>query len=336
VSGSASESKRRVLLVCHELERDAEQGRWAEDVFIRRALARHLSLEEYTVDGRWPDSAAALGELRDYEAVIWFTRFRDLRRRPPFDWGGYAGLRLMYDWDSYQDFSRFGGGAYLGQWPEVFRRHGFDVLVCTGRRTCEHLREQGVDAEWIPKAADDETFRDLGLVRDGLCTFGFPYPSRQIVAGHLRREGLVVEWLRAPPVELNAGLNRHVACVICNAELRLPARLAKALVRISGGRIPVLAEGPEPMIKNFEVAGSGTAPICDALTELADLGFVDGRTAVLYRSLTDLIGKLVPLLAEPDTLREIGRNAAELVRSRHTWDARGAEFASLIASRLRS
>jgi glycosyltransferase involved in cell wall biosynthesis len=241
----------------------------------------------------------------------------------------------MYDHDAYQDFSTLASRAYLGQWPVEFRRHRFDVLVCTGRRTRDHLRAQGVDAEWIPKAADEETFRDLGFARQGLCTFGFPYPPRKVVVGHLRRCGLVVDWLSSPPVELNAGLNHHLAAVICNAELRGPARVAKALAFLSGGRLPVLAEGPEPMIKNFEVAASATAPICDELAELRELGFVDGTTAVLYRSLTELSEKLLSLLAEPDKLQTIGQNAAALVRSRHTWDARAAEFASLIACRLK-
>ena len=320
--------KSQVLLVCHE------RAYWGEDGPIRRALAQHLSVDEYIVDEHWPDSAVAFDELSRYQAVIWFTRFRQLRHRPPFDWAGYDGLRLMYDWDAFFDFSTMASKDYLGQWAEVFRRHQFDVLVCTGQRTRDNLRTQGVDAEWIPKAAGEE-FRDLGLVREGLCTFGAEYPSRQVVLSHLRRSGLAVSRLSAPPKELNVGLNRHVGCIITNAELRLPAKLAKALVRISAGRVPVLAEGPEPMAKNFEVAASGTAAICDEMAELADLGFVDGSTAVLYRSLTELTDKLVPLLAEPDTLRVIGQNSAALVRDRHTWDERGAEFASLIASRLK-
>jgi len=210
------------------------------------------------------------------------------------------------------------------------------VLVCTGRRTRDHLLAHGVDAEWIPKAADHETFRDLGSKREGLCTYGASYPARQVVLGQLRRAGVVVERLSAPQVELNAGLNRHLGCVICNAELNVPLRIAKALVRASGGRIPVLAEGPEPMSKNFEVAASGTAPVCDELGELAELGFIDGSTAVLYASLTELTEKVKHLLANPDTLQTIGKNAAELARTRHTWDARGADFASLVKSRLSS
>ncbi len=317
-----------MLLVCHE------RARWGQDAALRRALARHLSIEEYVVDGRWPDSAGMLGGLKAFDAVIWFTRFRELRRRPAFDWAGYEGLRLMYDWDACQDFSRIAGGRYLGQWAEVFRRHRFDVLVCTGRRTRDHLRAQGVDAEWIPKAADHEVFRDLGLNREGLCTFGAPYPSRVVVVDQLRRAGVVVEGVSAPPVELNAALNQHAGCLICNAELRMPVQLAKVLARVSAGRLPHLAEGPEPMSKNFEVAASGAAPVCDELGELAELGFIDGSTAVLYRSLAELSEKLRTLLADPSALRTIGKNAAGLARERHTWEARGVEFASLIRSRL--
>ena len=318
----------RVLLVWRK------QMQWGQDAPLRHALARHLRVEEYLVDEQLPDSATMLGGLKSYDAVIWFVAFRKLRERPAFDWAGYEGLRLMYDWDACQDFSHIASGKYLGQYADVFRRHRFDVLVCTGRRTRDHFRAQGLDAEWIPKAADHEAFRDLGLNREGLCTFGYPYPARQVVLDHLQRTSIEVVALSAAQVGLNASLNRHLACVICNAELRRPFRLTKPLARLSGGRFPVLAEGPEPMIKNFEVAASGTAPICDELGEMAELGFTDGSTAVLYRSLTELTEKVKDLLAHPDTLQTIGQNAMGLARTRHTWDARAASFASLVRSRL--
>ena len=328
MSGQASVDPPRVLLVCRE------KAIWGEDAAIRRALARHLSLEEYVVDDRWPDSAGDLGGLKAFDAVIWFVKFRVMRSKPAFDWAGYEGLRLMYDWDTCQDFSHIASRNYLGQYPDEFRRHRFDLLVCTGRRTRDHFRAQGIDAEWIPKAADHELFRDLGLDREGLCTYGNPYPSRRVVLNHLGAAGIAVDNVSAPLVDLNAALNRYLGGLICNAELRMRFRLADALVRVSRGRIPVLAEGPEPMIKNFEIAASGAAPICDELGELAELGFADGRTAVLYRSLTELAEKVSSLLADPVSLRRIGQNAAELVRTRHTWEARGAEFGSLIRTRL--
>jgi len=325
----------RVLFVCRKPRPSTSSSfKWGEDAAIRDALARYLSIEEFVLHEPWPDSAALLRGVKTFDAVIWFVRIRDLTGRPSFDWGGYEGLRILYDWDACQDFSRIVSGRYLGQWADVFRRHNFDLLVCTGRRTRDHFRAQGVDAEWIPKAADHEIFQDLGLSREGLCTYGSSYPARQVVLGYLRQVGIAVAPLSSPQVELNVALNRHLGGVICNAELYVPLRIAKALVRASGGRIPVLAEGPEPMIKNFEVAASGTAPVCDELGELAELGFIDGSTAVLYKSLTELHEKLRSLLADPDALRAIGQNAAKLVQERHTWEARGAEFASLIRLRL--
>ena len=74
------------------------------------------------------------------------------------------------------------------------------------------------------------------------------------------------------------------------------------------------------MIKTFEVAAAGCAPVVDHLDELEDLGFVDGETCLTYRTFDEAADKL--LAADEQQLLEMGRAAAELARSRHTWSHR--------------
>jgi hypothetical protein len=278
---------------------------------------------------------STIGVVDDYQrldAVVWHVDDCALREAPAFDWADFRGLRVHFEEDAVQRYSPIIGDGNKTDFPRLFRTHGFHVMVSTGKAVTGRLRAEGIDAHWIPKGFDRERFFDRNQHRDGLCHFGSPYPARAAMLQRTGRAGIAIENLRVPFEALNDSLNRFVGCLICNGELA-GARFLPSSVLLWPFVPKILVPGLEPMIKNFEVAAAGCAPICDDIPELADLGFIDGRTMVSYRTAQELIDKLAYYRARPDELRAIGRSAAELARTQHAWDHRAAAFEQLIRAR---
>ena len=194
------------------------------------------------------------------------------------------------------------------------------------------LVADGVPAVWIPKGYDRERIRDLGddPPRRRFGYFGRTYPARRLMLERVGRAGFAVDHLACNYDDLNAHLNRFDALLVCNMELlgarRLPARVISRLPT------PLLRErtGPEPMIKNFEIAGAGAAPVCDTLADLDALGFRDGETMVSYSTFDELVEKLHDYERTPERWRQIGRRAAAFVAAHHTWDHRAEQLEQLV------
>lgn len=320
----------RILVIVHRYIQG--KGHW--DLF--RALEKRCELRTQFVDDGWPERLADLGDLAGVDAVLWFVRFREQARRPAFDWQGWGGLRLMYEPDASQNYHQTNTCRYLGQWPAVFRRHGYDLLICTGREVARRLTDDGVPALWVPKGFQPKRLFPLGGERAGLGNFGEPYLARRRMQDHLRRAGVPFTDFRCPFAELNEHLNRYLGILICNFEARCPlplaGRIGARLYRWTPGPLFRLGPGIEPMAKNFEVAAAGCAPVCDAIDELEELGFRDGETMVSYRTFDELVEKARGYLASPDRLAAIGAAAGELAHARHTVEHRAEQMLAALAT----
>jgi hypothetical protein len=317
----------RVCLISHR----SNLGTNKENMLC--AFERRFKLTTHFVEDQWPRNTLDLGEVDRYDAIVWLVKFRVLMTMPPFDWGKYAGARIMYETDAFQNYTVVATRRYLGRWPRVVRANAFHVLVCTGREVRDRLLTDGVHAYWIPKAFDGRVIRDEERHdRGGLCYYGRAYNARAAMLDYLGLRGIPYSAFVCSYSELNDHLNRYLACLICNRSIRgarwLPAPLL-ARIRKQWMR---LAEGTEPMWKNFEIAGAGCAPVCDYMPELETLGFRDGYTMVSYQTFAELDDKLQYYLLRPEELREIGRRAAALVREQHTWDHRAQQLEELISS----
>lgn len=252
-------------------------------------------------------------------------RFRYLQGAPPIDWRGFGGEKILLEHDAIQNYSTISGDRLMGAWPPEFERHGFDRMIVTGSEIATRLEDEGICATWVPKGYDPETFFDEDGRRVGVCHYGKRYPARYAMLRHVRRAGIRIDHVAAPFEEMNAVLNRHAACVVCNMD-GVPA--FEPLHRVIPGVRVRVRPGIEVMIKNFEVAGSGCGPFFDAIPELADLGFVDGETAFIYRDFDELVERLRS--ASPEELRAVGRRAAELARTRHTWSHRVEQILQVV------
>lgn len=287
-----------------------DRGHYVEPLL--RAFAAHGVELVHT-----PRGELSTADPAAFDVVIVFVRFRYLQTAPPIDWRGFSGRRILLEHDAIQNYSTISGDRLMGAWPPEFARHGFDRMIVTGREIARRLEAEGIPATWVPKGYDPETFFDEGGPRAGVCHYGKRYPARYAMLRHVRRAGVAIEHVAAPFEEMNAILNRYAACVVCNMDgvPRFPA-----LQRVLPGAFVRLQPGIEVMIKNFEVAGSGCGPFFDAVPELAELGFVDGETAFIYRDFDELAERLRS--TPPDELCTVGRRAAELARARHTWSHR--------------
>lgn len=309
----------RIAVLCHRHHLGGHQGH------LYDALARRFSLTRIVVEEGWPQRLSDLPHRGQFHAIIWRVRCRELIHRPPFDWESYPGPRVMLDHDTCRNYPElWPESARHGAWPPVVRRQGFDLVLVSGKRVCALLRDDGVPAVWMPKAYEAGWLFDTGAERQGIGYYGFVYSARCAMLDYLGRARIAVRRFQCPEGELNDRLNRCLGVVICNMG---------AVHDGVGQTISRLTTAPEAMLKNFEVAAAGTAPICDPTPDLADLGFIDGLTAVVYSTFGDLVDRLRAYSDQPDRLREIGRRTAELVRERHTWDHRVAFFERLIRSR---
>lgn len=258
------------------------------------------------VDYGWPIQIKDIPNRKEQEAIIFFVRFKDLRRLPPFDWGDFTGKRIMYDFDACQNYGcGIGTSPYVGKWPIIFKKQKFDLLICTGKKTTDSLKEEGINAYWVPKAFDGKLFYDKEKERTKeIGHYGNMYPERKAMRTFLIKHHIDLQRINCFYFSLNNALNEYKICCIYN--------------------------GIEPMIKQFETAASGCVPFCNEIPELFDLGFKDGENMVEYKTFEGLVEKLNYYLERPEELSIMGRKAAKLAKEKHTWTHRMKDIEGLL------
>ena len=319
-------NKTKMLLIGHEYHTKAFQKGWYD------ALGRVFDLTTLMVEQHWPTSVRDIPEYNQYAVIVWYVRFRELAVKDSFDWGDFEGKRLMYDEDAHAHFHLMLAPRWLGKWPEVFHRNQFELLITTGRETRDVLIQDGVPSFWLPKAYDPSRLYDKNQDRRGNCYFGNRYTARRAMLDYVARRKQKIETFVCQQDELNDYLNKYVGCLICNMSGVVKPGLGRLIHKFYPSRGIRLGPGAEPMLKNFEVAGAGCAPIADKIDELSELGFVDGVNIVLYENFAELSSKLAHYEANMPRLREIGMNAAKLAKERHTWDHRASALAACLES----
>ena len=315
------------LLVTHE---------YAEPCYEQSEIDGLLAPDDWIERHILDTTTWQLPPLADYDAVIIFVRFRELMERDSLPWSGYSGLKVLLDQDSFMDFCGWHGRSpYEGKWTETFRRLGFDLLICTGRRSAEHFAEQGIPAAVLHKAYDERYFHPLGQERAGICHYGSPYAARLKMLKAVKKAGITVDDVRAPYTQLNSVLNAHESVLICNMTSVIPfGRNGARIEHRMPGSILRVQPAPEPMIKNFEAMGAGCCVFTDPSPDDAELGFVDGETCVIYDGFDDLIDRTRHYARDTSLTTAIGTRGYQLVRSRHTWMHRGTELRHLLERQM--
>jgi hypothetical protein len=313
----------RIAIVSHDRSWHAYARAFVQ-TFVRR-----LDAEFVDVDDEWPPRIDAIPDYRSLDAVVVFMRYRKLLVADAIDWRGYGGLRIQLEHDAHTDPSM--EAAWRGTWARTFRRHQFDHFIVSGLRLVEHFEAQGIATSWLPKGFDDDALTDLGRRRAGVAHFGTLYRSRRAMLRSLRRSGAPIPHLTTPYEQLNDVLNDYGGVVVCSLDARARwGKLGRALERRWPGTALELGEELEPMIKTFEVAGAGCAPLLAPSPDLEPLGFIDGETALIWRDFDELARLVRDGQHDSDRLAAVGSAASRLAHARHTWSHRAAELASII------
>jgi Glycosyl transferases group 1 len=324
-------SSLRVAILSHDQS-------WPQSSYNRtfvQILVRCLDAEFVDVDFGWPPRIQQIPDYRSLDAIVTFIRYRDLMVADPIDWHGFDGLRVQLDHDAHTDLAM--SGPYRGTWARTFRHHGFDHLVVSGLRLVDHFEGQGIPVSWLPKGFDGSAFADLGRHRAGIAHFGTLYRSRRAMLRALERAGTPIPHLVIPYEQLNERLNDLAGVVVCMIDARVCwGKLGRAVERRWPGAALDLGVELEPMIKTFEVAGAGCAPLLAPSPDLGPLGFADGTTALVWHDFDELVGLVRDLRDDPEQLAVVGKAASSLVHARHTWSRRAAELVDIIEQLRRS
>jgi glycosyltransferase involved in cell wall biosynthesis len=305
---------------------------WPEASYGRsfvQTLVRSLDAEFIDIDEGWPPRIDRISDYRSLDAIVIFSRYRRLLVAEPMDWRGYDGPRIQLEHDAHTDLAA--EGPWPGTWAETFRRHDFDHLIVSGVRLVEHFEAQGVPTSWLAKGFDSELFMDLGRERDGIAHYGTLYRSRRAMLRALERAGTPILHMDIPYEELNDALNGRAGMVVCTFGSRVRwGKLGRAIERRWPGAALELGDEIEPMIKTFEIAGAGCAPLLVRTPDLELLGIADGETALLWSDFDELADIVREVQHECERLRAIGSAASELAHARHTWRHRATELQQII------
>lgn len=249
-------------------------------------------------------------DFSGYDRVIADTNLRRLGKR-------YQCLKrapglVIFDHDVCQN--NVPTSEWYRRYPAVLRDLEKARIIVSGASLAQQLRDEGIDACFLPKGYDGTTISDLGLERTIASAFvgrvkNKVYKRRKRFL--LRQEKLgKVQLLRAEPGEPYNSLLNSIR-VFVSADIGFN----------------------EYMIKNFEAMAAGCVLLAwrQPALEQQELGFVENENVVLYDSEPELHEKLQWLHENPEKTGEIARSGQHLVSEKHTWACRAAAFPDLLA-----
>jgi spore maturation protein CgeB len=214
---------------------------------------------------------------------------------------------------------------------ELSLRNGaaYDRCFLFDRSMVDHHRALGRDAEYLPLGFDPAFYRPVpvnGAASHGTASHG--------AASH--GAGSPVLFVGSPEPNRDAAL---AAVADLGLDLYGPGRprgplFGKRLVRAySAARVALNVHqffadpaarawyGTGANQRVFEIAGMGTAQLCDAKADLTS-SFEEDREIVLFRDHHELRAKAEALLADSQWRRALGERARRRALAEHTWQHR--------------
>lgn len=252
-------------------------------------------------------------DVTRYDRILFFLRFKQEIRQ--VDFIRSVPNLVVLEHDAYQNYIPC---KYTGKFSAYYRKLPWVRVISSGSFVTRRLREEGVDAEFVPKGYDQALLRDLGRERDIELGFigstkSIAYSGRKALLDELAQlENLVVTRTNSGEDYLNA-LNRIRFFVSADVGMG------------------------EYMIKNFEAMACGCVLLAydQGEEENRALGFIDMENLVLYRTIDELRIKLAQLRADSAWAARIAVSGRLLAESRYSFQHIGAEIVQAMRANLR-
>ena len=252
-------------------------------------------------------------QLEQYDRILFFLRFKKEIRQVSF-------IRtlpnlVILEHDAYQNYIPC---KYTGKFSAHYRKLPWARVITSGAMVTRRLREEGFDAQFVPKGYDQALLRNHQQERDIELAFvgsinSVAYSGRKAMLEALAEvEDLVITRTKSGE-EYSQTLSRIRFFVSADVGMG------------------------EYMIKNFEAMACGCVLLAfdQGAEENQALGFVDMQNIVLYRDLAELRAKLAQLREHPEQADAISKNGQALVEQNFSFQALGKAIVEQMRAPLR-
>ncbi|SPO69003.1 MULTISPECIES: glycosyltransferase [Pseudomonas] len=252
-------------------------------------------------------------DVDKYDRIVFFLRFKQEIRQVGFI--RTVPNLVILEHDAYQNYIPC---KYTGKFSAHYRQLPWARVISSGYMVSERLRQEGFDAEFVPKGYDQQLLADQGRERDIELAFvgstnSVAYSGRKALLDELAQvENLLV-------TRTNSGEE------YCDTLNRI-----RFFVSADVGM-------GEYMIKNFEAMACGCVLLAydQGEAENRALGLKDMHNVVLYDSIAALQEKLKVLRGDPALVERIGNNGRELAVSQFSFAQVGRSIVEKMQPPLR-
>ena len=267
-------------------------------------------------DGEQADLAGYFArhvDLARYDRVVFLIRFKKLKEQ--YDFLKTIDKLVFWEFDAYQNYIAV---KNAGEYLRLYQRLPWCRVIASGYGVTQRLREDGVDACFVPKGYDHQFLRNL-------------HRPRSTELGFI---GSTNNSIYRERVRLLQSIGKTENLKVSFAEPGEP--YLNALNDIRFFVSPDKGFG-EYMIKNFEAMACG----CVLLTynqgaqENLKIGFKDMDNVVLFRDLEEFHEKLELLRREPGLAENIAQAGQMFVEANYSFDQWAQQVAQSLQAPLR-
>jgi len=238
---------------------------------------------------------------------------------------------IVIEHDAYLNY--IAGQEDFGRFSTFLSECQVDLFVVSGLTSFRIFRNEGQRCLYLPKAAPEAFLRFPNRESGFFCAFG---SHRNAVYHHrakLLRRVAPKRWFdplsRVLPV-LTAKIRQSIDARSGNVSVhRLKFQFSQMAELLSLYSACVICDMGlhEPMAKHFEVSALGLVPFRDGecSDELAELGYRNGHSMVVYDDYEDLVDKIRYFNRNAGELRRLQQNARRAAAG-NTWETRAREL----------